>query len=77
MNFSVIPEPVRMTIGSENVFNLTRLCEVEYDNGSKKAYDALIKFLSDSFSMSLVGTGREKITLKIDESIKEERCKKL
>ena len=71
MNFSVIPEPVRMTIGSENVFNLTRLCEVEYDNGSKKAYDALIKFLSDSFSMSLVGTGREKITLKIDESIKE------
>ena len=71
MKYSVIPEPLKMTVGSENVFTLTRLCEVEYDGGSKKAYDALIKFLSDSFSMSLIGTGKEKITLKIDDSIEE------
>ena len=71
MNYSLIPEPIEMTVGSEKVFTLTRLCEVEYDEDSKKAYDALIKFLSDSFSVELVGTGREKIILKTDDSIKE------
>ena len=64
MKYNIIPEPIKMTVGSETVFTLTRLCEVEYDEGSKKAYDALIKFLSDSFSLELVGTGREKIILK-------------
>ena len=71
MKFSVIPEPAEFTAGQESVFTLTRLCEIEYDESSKKAYDALIKFLSDSFSMSLVGTGREKVVLKTDDSIEE------
>ena len=70
MKYSVIPEPLKMNTGREDVFTLTRLCEVEYDAGSEKAYNALIKFLSDSFSMELLGTGREKITLKIDDNIK-------
>ena len=71
MKYNIIPEPLKMSQGDEIVFTLTRLCEVEYDEGSKKAYDALVKFLSDSFSMELVGTGREKITLKIDENIEK------
>ena len=72
MKYSVIPEPIKMTVGDREVFTLTRLCEVEYDEGSKKAYDALTKFLSDSFSMELVGTGKEKIILKIDSAIKDD-----
>ena len=71
MKYNIIPEPLKMSQGDEIVFTLTRLCEVEYDEGSKKAYDALVKFLSDSFSMELVGTGREKITLKIDGNIEK------
>jgi hexosaminidase len=70
MKYSIIPEPIKMTVGNTDVFTLTRLCEIEYDSGSEKAYKALIKFLSDSFSMELIGTGKEKIILKIDESIK-------
>ena len=72
MKYSVIPEPIKMTVGDREVFTLTRLCEVEYDEGSKKAYDALTKFLSDSFSMELLGTGKEKIILKIDSAIKDD-----
>ena len=72
MKYSVIPQPSQIAIGNKEVFTLTRLCEVEYDEASKKAYDALIKFLSDSFSMSLVGNGREKIILKTDDSVKED-----
>lgn len=70
IKYSVIPEPVSMTAGNEEVFTLTRLCEVEYDKASEKAYKALTKFLSDSFSMELLGTGKEKIVLKIDSTIK-------
>ena len=71
MRYSVIPEPVEMFVGEESVFVLTRLCEVEYDEKSKKAYEALIKFLGDSFSMSLIGTGKERISLKIDDTIEQ------
>lgn len=72
MKYSVIPEPVRMTVGDSGVFNLTNLCETEYDEGSEKAFDSLTKFLSDQFSLNLIGMGREKIILKIDDSIKED-----
>ena len=69
MNFGIIPEPSYMTVGERDVFTLTRLCEVEYDAGADKAYDAFIKFLSDSFSMSLLGTGKEKVILRINDSL--------
>ena len=37
MKYSVIPEPIKMTVGDREVFTLTRLCEVEYDEDSKKS----------------------------------------
>ena len=69
MKLGIIPEPLEMSVGTENAFTLTRLCEVEYDEGSKKAYDALVKFLSDAFSMSLLGTGKERVILRINDSL--------
>lgn len=71
MKFSIIPEPIEMNIGNADVFTLTRLCEVEYDKGSEKAYNCLVKFLSDSFSMSILGTGKEKIVLRINDDIEK------
>ena len=71
MKYNIIPEPLKMSVGSETVFTLTRLCEVEYDDGAKKGYDALVKFLGDAFSLNLVGTGKEKIILKTDNSIEK------
>jgi hexosaminidase len=68
MKYSIIPEPLEMTVGKDSVFTLTSFCEVEYDSTSQKAYDALTKFLSDSFSMGFEGTGRGKIILKTDDS---------
>ena len=69
MKLGIIPEPLEMRVGTENVFTLTRLCEVEYDEGSKKAYYAFVKFLSDAFSMSLLGTGKERVILRINDSL--------
>ena len=34
MKYSIIPEPLKMSVGNEKVFTLTRLCEVEYDEGA-------------------------------------------
>ena len=69
MKYSVIPEPLEMSVGDKVAFTLTEKCEVEYDSASQKAYNALVKFLSDSFSMSFEGTGRGKIILKTDSSL--------
>lgn len=69
MKYSIIPEPLEMTVGKDSVFTLTSFCEVEYDSTLQKAYDALTKFLSDSFSMSFEGIGRGKIILKTDDSL--------
>ncbi len=71
MKFSIIPEPLEMNIGISDEFKLTELCNIDYDEGSKKAYDCLVKFLSDYFSMSLTGMGKEKIILRINEDIEE------
>ncbi len=71
MKFSIIPEPIEMSVGTADVFTLTRLCEVEYDEETEKAYNCLVKFLSDSFSMSLLGTGKEKVILRINDSLEK------
>ncbi len=71
MKFGIIPEPLEMSAGTETVFTLTRLCEIEYDAASEKAYNALIKFLCDSFSMSLLGTGKEKVILRINDRLEK------
>lgn len=69
MNFCVIPKCVKENLGSETVFTLTRLCEIEADFFSEKAKNALLKFLEESFSLTVLGTGKERIILKADSSI--------
>ena len=69
MKYSIIPEPLEMSVGDRVVFRLTEMCEVEYDRTSQKAYNALVKFLSDSFSMSFEGVGEGKIILKTDDAL--------
>ena len=71
MKYSIIPEPFEMISGKDEVFTLTPYCEVVCDGNSQKAYDALVKFLSDSFSMSFEGTGRGKLILKTDSALED------
>lgn len=69
MKYHIIPQPVKASIGAENVFNLSNLCEIEADEGSKKAVGSLLKCLRDTFSLELIGTGREKIVLLVDSNM--------
>ncbi len=69
MQFCVIPQCVRAQLGKDIVFTLTRLCEIEADLLSLKAKNALLKFLEESFSLSILGTGKERIILKVDSTI--------
>ncbi len=66
MKFSIIPEPSQMKTGEKAVFNLTKLCNMEVSCGCEKAEAALKKFLSDAFSLEVLGSGRETVCLKID-----------
>lgn len=72
MNYSVIPEPKKIICSDKEVFTLTRLCEIEAESCFEKSVKSLKKFLSDSFSLELLGTGRESVTLCLDENIREE-----
>ncbi|MDD6012946.1 MAG: beta-N-acetylhexosaminidase [Oscillospiraceae bacterium] len=67
MKFSVIPEPLQMETGAEPLFTLTRLCEIECDSAGEKAKKNLLKFLGDAFSMEVLGTGRERVVLRLSE----------
>lgn len=69
MKYYIIPQPVKAEIGSETVFSLTRLCNIDADNESEKAVKSLLKSLRDTFSLELVGTGREKIILRVDSAV--------
>ncbi len=72
MNYPIIPKPQSITAGDRPVFTLTRLCEIEGEQKFPKAVAALKKFLEESFDISLLGTGREKISLSLSEEIPRE-----
>ena len=72
MNYPIIPKPQSITAGDRPVFTLTRLCEIEGEQKFPKAAAALKKFLEESFDISLLGTGREKISLSLSEEISHE-----
>lgn len=71
MKYSIIPEPLKMSVGESKVFTLTRLCEIESENGCEKAVACLKKFLSDSFSLEVFGSGKERISLRIDSKMEK------
>ncbi len=71
MNYPIIPLPQKITASEKKVFTLSRLCEIEADINSQNAADSLKKFLSDSFSLELIGSGTEKILLKTDSSLEK------
>ncbi|MBQ7117813.1 MAG: glycoside hydrolase family 20 zincin-like fold domain-containing protein, partial [Clostridia bacterium] len=72
MIYPVIPRPQKITVGDETVFTLTRYCEIEGADKFPKAVNSLKKFLTESFSLELLGTGREKIILSLCENIGNE-----
>ncbi len=72
MNYPIIPKPQSITSGDRSVFILTRLCEFEGEDKFPKAAAALRKFLDESFGISPVGTGREKISLLQSDEISHE-----
>ncbi len=71
MKYSIIPEPQEMRIGDTPLFTLTRLCNIKSEAGCEKAEACLKRFLSDAFSLEILGTGKESITLKIDSTMQK------
>lgn len=71
MKIYIIPQPEGFTFSEKKAFKLTRLCEFFNQNGTEKASEELKEFISDNFGFELLGTGKEKISLLIDESLTE------
>ncbi|MBQ5904980.1 MAG: hypothetical protein IIW88_03850, partial [Clostridia bacterium] len=71
MKIYIIPQPEGFTFSEKKAFKLTRLCEFFNQNGTEKASEELKEFISDNFGFELLGTGKEKISLLIDESLAE------
>ncbi|MBR5438494.1 MAG: beta-N-acetylhexosaminidase [Clostridia bacterium] len=72
MNYPIIPKPQRITADDTAVFTLTRYCEIDGEDKFPKAVSALKKFLSESFSIELLGTGRERISLALNDETEDE-----
>ncbi len=72
MNYPLIPKPQKIAVGSTAVFTLTKYCELENTERFPKALKSLKKFLEESFSLELLGTGKEKIVFELCDSIKNE-----
>ena len=69
MIYPIIPKPQKITVGDSPVFTLTKFCEIEGAKGFPRAVSSLKKFLAESFSLELLGTGREKISLALCDEI--------
>lgn len=68
MKYSIVPHPQKFDVLSDNtVFTLTKLAEIESD--SEKAKSSLLLFLSEKYEMEILGTGKERIIIKLDSSI--------
>lgn len=63
----IIPEPKSMSVSDKKVFRLTRLCDFFSEKGCEKAFDDLTEFISVRFYLELLGTGKERIQLSVDE----------
>lgn len=77
MKYSVIPEPMKISVGEDVAFTLTKLCNIRYEKGCEKAVKSLRKFLSDAFSLENFGGGKETVLLKIDSEMKKPEGYKL
>lgn len=69
MRIHIIPEPESIRVSDRTVFTLTRLCEFLSQKGTEKASGELTEFFSDKFGFELLGTGKETISIAIDESL--------
>lgn len=72
MHYPLIPKPQSFTVGDTAVFRLTRYCELENADRFPKAANSLRRFLSESFSLGLLGTGKERIVLELCDAIENE-----
>ena len=69
MIYPIIPKPQKITTGDTVVFTLTKYCEIEGADKFPKAVNSLKKFLAESFSLELLGTGKEKISFSLCDEI--------
>lgn len=69
MIYPIIPKPQKITAGDTVAFTLTRYCEIIGADKFPKAVSSLKKFLAESFSVELLGTGREKLYLELSDEI--------
>ena len=69
MIYPLIPKPQKITAGDTLVFTLTKYCEIIGEDKFPKAVGSLKKFLSESFSLELLGTGKEKLYLELSDEI--------
>ncbi len=68
MKYSIIPEPQRFEIIKEDiVFTLTELTEIESE--CENAKKSLLTFLSEKYEIDVIGMGKQKIILKIDNAL--------
>lgn len=68
MKYSVIPQPRKFdVISDETVFTLTELTEIESE--CEKAKKSLLIFLEEKYEIEIMGTGKERIILKINPDI--------
>ena len=70
MKFNIIPEPSKITCENDKtVFTLTDLVNIEHCDQSTKAYNSLINHMRRTFEIEPLGTGKEHISLKVDQSV--------
>lgn len=68
MKLTVVPYPDSFRIISdEPCVKITRLCEIEADDGCSNIKKNLTDFLSEYFEGEILGTGREKIILSLEK----------
>jgi len=72
MIYPIIPKPQKITAGDTVVFTLTKYCEIKGAERFPEAVSSLRKFLDESFSLELLGSGRETITLGLSDEIGSE-----
>lgn len=72
MKTNIIPEPQHTEIKSESaVFTLTRLAEISADGKSERALRSFCAFCEKAFELSFLGTGKESVTLCVNNSVTE------
>lgn len=72
MKYPVIPKPQKIILKDKIVFTLTKYCTIENAALFPTATASLEKFLEESFSLPILGSGEETIRFSLCDDIKHE-----